>query len=85
MILYDFIQLADNRTRFNVYATNPFSTHGNRKKALCKNLKRWEIKGEVLDYIISSYQPYDFSVDVWVYDKDDYERFKSDWENGIRD
>lgn len=84
MILNDFLTPADNRTNFNVYATNPFATQTNRKTVLVKNKKRWEIKGDILEYVVSSYQPYDFSMDVWVYNLNDYEKFKNEWEHGVR-
>ena len=85
MVLYDLIQPSDNRTRFNVYASNPFKTYANRKTVLIKNKKRTEIEGDVLKYIVSSYQPYDFSMDIWVCTKEDFEKYKTEWMNGIRD
>lgn len=77
------VKHANPRTAFNVYETNPFDSIGNRKNALVKNRKKHDIHGDVLNFTVTDYQPYDFSMDVWVYNPDNFEKMKTEWEQSM--
>ena len=65
------------------YETNPFDSTGNRKKALVKNKGKYDMRSDILNFAVTDYQPYDFSMDVWVYNPDNLEKLKTEWELSV--